>query len=557
VDNEGPTTAPLVSSTDYPADGNYHGGLGVSGSFTFSANTAPDVARYRYWWDGKPFREVAAPSLSATVTVPITPPYPDVARTLDDVTVAGPRILHVASVDPVGHVGPDRTWSILVGSAPGAAGWWKLDDAASASSLVDSSGRGHPLSADLAAPVKQGTGWGDGGSAYTFNGTTSSLTARQPVLNTSKSFTVSAWAKLTAFATHSQGVVTQDGTRMSGFQLWYSQGDNRWAMMMAEDDADNAVRTQALSTGPAQLGAWTHLVGVYDAETRQMSLYVNGSRQGTATLARGFNATGSLLVGRGLWNGGVVDFFGGDIDDVRAWQRALDPREVSALASAQVGRWDLGWTGADTSGFGRDLHPVGNASYDVVGNDPADAGSAMLDGGNGWYQTNGPVLRTDQSFSVSVWVRLSVLPLGNVNAVGQDGVNQSGFFFGLRQDSGAAHWCFAMQDADVLAAHMYTTYATAVVTSADVGRWFHLVGVYDRPAQQTRIYVDGLLAGTLPFTAAWSAGGPLTVGRAWWSSPQYTTPGNVDFWPGDLDDVRVYAGVLTPASIAMIDDGQL
>ncbi|HEU4425508.1 MAG TPA: DNRLRE domain-containing protein, partial [Pilimelia sp.] len=130
VDNGGPTTAPVVSSTDYPSDGNYHGGLGVTGRFTFAANGAPDVAKYRYWWEGKPYQEVATPSLSATVTLPITPPYPDIARTLDDVTVAGPRVLHVASVDPVGHVGPDTSHSILVGSAPGMTHHWRLDDPA-------------------------------------------------------------------------------------------------------------------------------------------------------------------------------------------------------------------------------------------------------------------------------------------------------------------------------------------------------------------------------------------------------------------------------------------
>ncbi|GAA4716018.1 LamG domain-containing protein [Phytohabitans rumicis] len=555
VDNGGPTTAPLISSTDYPADGNYHGGLGVTGSFTLSANGAPDVAKYRYWWEGKPFREVAAPTLSATVTVPITPPYPDVARLLDDVTVAGPRVLHVASVDPVGHVGPDRTFSVLVGSAPAPAGWWKLDDGAAATQLADSSGRNRPLTAEAAAPAKQNTGWGDGGSAYTFNGSTTALKAGQPVLNTAKSFSVSAWARLTAFQSSSQNVVSQDGARMSGFQLWYAQVENRWQLQMAEDDVDFASRTEALSTRAGQIGAWTHLAGVYDAETKQMRLYVNGSLEAGATLARGFNATGSLRIGRAQWNGLSVDWFNGDIDDVRVWQRVIDPREIAALATAEVGRWTLDSTVADTSGFGHDLSPEGNAGFDYVGNDPADAGSALLDGWGSWFATAGPVARTDQSFSVSAWARVSAVPTGNITAIAQDGTGQSGFYLGLKHDGTAPHWSMSMVDTDAQATGWVTAAAAPVITNADVGRWYHLVGVFDRPAQQIRLYVDGVLAATATRTAFWSSTGVFTVGRAQWYSS--VGPLQVDFWHGAIDDVRVYAGVLTPNRIAMIDDGQL
>ena len=61
---------------------------------------------------------------------------------------------------------------------------------------------------------------------------------------------------------------------------------------------------KALTLVSAQHPAWTRhdllkqLALVLPAETRQMSLYVNGAKQGTAPLARGFHATGSFLVSR-------------------------------------------------------------------------------------------------------------------------------------------------------------------------------------------------------------------------------------------------------------------
>jgi hypothetical protein len=551
VDNSGPAAPPVVSSTDYPADGNYHGGLGVTGNFTFAANGIADVARYRYWWDGKPSSEVAAPSLGAPVTVPITPPYPDVARTLSDVTVAGPRVLHVASVDPVGHVGPDQTWSILVGSAPPAAGWWKLDDAGT--TFADSAGT-HPATAS-GAVSKRPVGWGDGGSAYDYGNGGTAATA-SAAIDSGRSFTVSAWVNL-ASKGDMRSAVTQDGSRTSAFLLQYRNDTDRFAFVRTNSDTDNAPLAVALSTQAPQLGAWTLLTGVYDAGAQKISLYVNGRLAGTAPYTSAWNG-GVLRIGMSRWNGGQVNSWSGAIDDVRAWQRVLDPREIASLASAQVGRWQLDWSGADSSGFGHDLSGYYAATYDTIGDDPADAGSAKLDGVYGTaYQTNGPVLRTDQSFSVSVWGMLSAFPLGNVNLVSQDGVNISPFFFGIRQDSGPAHWCFAMVDADSNNTVFRLAYGAATLTSADVGKWVHMVAVYDRPAQELRMYADGVLIATAARTQTpWQANGPLSVGRAWWSDPT-TVPQGVDWWPGDIDDVRVYAGVLTPETIAMIDDGQL
>jgi hypothetical protein len=75
VDTAGPTGAPTVVSTDYPADGAAHGGPGIAGAFTFSANGNPDVAGYRYGFWG-PWEFVAADTPGGAVTVDITPTSP-------------------------------------------------------------------------------------------------------------------------------------------------------------------------------------------------------------------------------------------------------------------------------------------------------------------------------------------------------------------------------------------------------------------------------------------------------------------------------------------------
>ncbi|MEJ3742318.1 hypothetical protein WEI85_03345 [Actinomycetes bacterium KLBMP 9797] len=73
VDNQRPQNPPLVSSAEYPNDGEYHGGAGIEGTFTFTANGVPDVVRYQYSWDQWVYTDVAADGPGGAATIRYTP----------------------------------------------------------------------------------------------------------------------------------------------------------------------------------------------------------------------------------------------------------------------------------------------------------------------------------------------------------------------------------------------------------------------------------------------------------------------------------------------------
>jgi hypothetical protein len=106
VDTVRPGAAPVVTSTDYPDDGQSHIGTAIPGEFTFSPNGVGDVAGYRYgFWIPSDF--IAAPELGGAATVSITP------------TSDGPTTLVVYSVDRAGNVSNTTSYSFLVrDSAP-------------------------------------------------------------------------------------------------------------------------------------------------------------------------------------------------------------------------------------------------------------------------------------------------------------------------------------------------------------------------------------------------------------------------------------------------------
>lgn len=169
---------------------------------------------------------------------------------------------------------------------------------------------------------------GHGGSAvFTGNG---ALQTQKAVLDTTKSFTVAAWAKVDDTATH-RTIVAQDGTQVSGFYLHYNKDAKTWAFVRTANDASNPSGWfTATAAQPPRIGAWTHLAGVYDATARTLTLYVDGVPQPKVGDVPAWAAKGPLTIGRATSN---VDRFHGAIADVRVYARPLADAEIAALAS--------------------------------------------------------------------------------------------------------------------------------------------------------------------------------------------------------------------------------
>ncbi|MFJ5646131.1 LamG domain-containing protein [Streptomyces sp. NPDC093223] len=153
------------------------------------------------------------------------------------------------------------------------------------------------------------------------------------VVDTSGSFTVSAWVRLTSKSGF-QTVAGQDGRNVSGFFLQYSDTDDRWRLALGHSDSTDADETQVLSAHSPVLNQWQHLTAVVDAGARQIRLYVNGVLQGAANDVNRWSAEGPFSVGRGLWDGQASDAWHGGIDDVRVYTRALGASEARYLAAA-------------------------------------------------------------------------------------------------------------------------------------------------------------------------------------------------------------------------------
>ncbi|MFK8908568.1 alpha-L-arabinofuranosidase C-terminal domain-containing protein [Streptomyces sp. YS-3] len=162
-------------------------------------------------------------------------------------------------------------------------------------------------------------------------------TAPGPVVDTTKSFSVSAWVRLTA-TTGYQTFVSVDGSQVSGFFLQLRDDTGAFALTRLPSDAtsgNGAAAVAGASFAPAT-GVWYHLLGVDDRAAGVVRLYVNGVLEGEVPYTGGWRATGATAVGRGLFGGAQVDQAHALIDDVQVFDTALTAEQAAALAGVPV-----------------------------------------------------------------------------------------------------------------------------------------------------------------------------------------------------------------------------
>jgi len=171
---------------------------------------------------------------------------------------------------------------------------------------------------------------GNGGAAG-FDGVSSAIESNGPAIDTARSFTVTAWLYLTDNG-DLRTAVSARGTHQDAFDLSYDQATDRWRLRTTNADAMDATTAKVVtSTSVPAVNTWTHLAGAYDSATGTITLYVNGTPQGTQTGADPFAAGGPMVLGAGSWNGTRGNHWPGEISDVQAYQKALSPAEVAAV----------------------------------------------------------------------------------------------------------------------------------------------------------------------------------------------------------------------------------
>ncbi|MFC7713069.1 LamG-like jellyroll fold domain-containing protein [Micromonospora lupini] len=255
--------------------------------------------------------------------------------------------------DPLGRMTSER-----IAADPSVApnAWFKLDEA----TFSDGYNVAYDSSA-VASKASGGTEVTMGGGFATFNGS-KGLQVNAPVIDTTASYSVSAWVKPKDFLAN-QTALTQRGANTAAFFLEYNKGLNKWSFRTPSSDSTTpSTSYSATSSTALTANTWVHLVGVYDAVGKTLNLYVNGVAGSGATNPSPF-ASQSPNIGGGTLPYGVSTQFGGSIDNVQLYPRALSAGDINTLYGGGNGR-----TG---EALGSTTGPTTSYTIDKLGNTTA------------------------------------------------------------------------------------------------------------------------------------------------------------------------------------------
>jgi hypothetical protein len=515
------------------------GAVGKTGRFTFSSSS--DTQSFLYGFTDPPTTPLTPASMGGSVFFDYTP------------ASSGAKTLFVRAVDRAGNES-NRTYQFVVAAPTTALARWKMNENPGATTLVDDTGQGRNLfllnGAALGQPGRITRG-NDGVSRTSlgFDGVDDRAEASGPVIaDTSKSFSVSVWAKVSDIAVN-HAAVSIGGVNNSVFWLG-STTAGKWEFTSTTGDVSPGTgNPPATSATTVRLDTWTHLAATYDSASSTVRLYVNGVLDATATGVTLWDANANLRLG------GFSSPFKGSLAEAQVWDRMITATEVSDLADpikvGKVAEWRLEEIGPgpafDASDLAHDLTFYDGAHIPASGAGQTGTG-LRLDGSNDYAAPNEAVLYTDQSYTVSAWVRLdgSALPTGNRTAIGQEGTLASAFYLGFRQDGTTPTWSFSIPGSADLegGGPGWVSARSGVLTTAVMNTWVHLVGTFDAQTGAMKLYVNGTLAGSATHSGRIASGGRMTIGTAMWSSGGLP-PVLIDDWPGAVDEIRVYQGVVT------------
>lgn len=173
------------------------------------------------------------------------------------------------------------------------------------------------------------------GKALQFQSASAVATAQNDgIVNTANSFTVSIWVELDSFdKTKSATVIAFQSKTDDSFDLEYNAGWQGWAFNHTTVQGPGAQWVAAAANKALpKTYSWTHLVGVYSAKARTMTLYENNRSVATHTGVTGWNGDYDIVLGANTTpNGTTYAPLAGRVSDLQIFGTALSAGQVASI----------------------------------------------------------------------------------------------------------------------------------------------------------------------------------------------------------------------------------
>ena len=207
---------------------------------------------------------------------------------------------------------------------PGLVAAWGFEEASGASAL-DASGLG--LTGTLNGPTRVAAG--RHGAGLSFDGTNDQVVVpHAAALALTNGMTLEAWVRPTTSSGWRTAVIKERPNGLA-WALYASEGAGRPSSWISVGGSDR----DATSTTALPLNTWTHVAATYNGTNQR--LFVNGVQVATRAVTGNLaTSTGALKIGgNNVWS----EWFAGQIDEVRIYNRALSAAEITTDMNTPVG----------------------------------------------------------------------------------------------------------------------------------------------------------------------------------------------------------------------------
>lgn len=410
----------------------------------------------------------------------------------------------------------------------GLVGYWPFDDG-SGTVATDFSGNGYT------GTLNTGQQWVDGkrGRALNFNNSSDFVSTTYPASAPLTNWTMSAWVY---------------DTKNNGAYRSIIQINNRG------DDALYVYPNNVFGFWPCGVGTnttqvpanqWVHVVATYDS-VAGFKYYQNGNQVGTSGTCA--NAAYWDYIRFGGYAAGDSERWGGKLDEIRIYNRALSATEVTTLYQSGsvrrimpdnaglVGYWSFndgsGTIATDFSGKGNPGTLSGTALPSWSSG--KRGGGLSFDGSTAYVQVshNANMNFGTGNFSIAAWVNRS--DSGTRILFGKRAY-PPGWVVYLTGNS------LAMQYNDA------TPRVFTLGTYPDIKNWHHIAVVINKSANQAIYYLDGVANAPVDISATTGS----TDTSTWLGIGRDSSDPNYNFY-GMLDEVRLYNRALNSTEVAKL-----
>ncbi|HRN71002.1 MAG TPA: LamG domain-containing protein, partial [Candidatus Woesebacteria bacterium] len=376
----------------------------------------------------------------------------------------------------------------------GLVGYWKMDEN-TGTTVVDASGNNNTgtLGSGSSAPTWTG---GKYGSGLNFDGSGDYVdVGNQAALNMTGSRTISAWIKPT---------ILREETIFSKYRwnygLWINSSNGMLQGYVAKIAGDSNGAAHSLTTaGAISVDSWQFVTMTFNMETdKKIRIYVNGIEQQyseqvplDATQSSTFSQNAAIGASFGIAN---IYSFSGQLDEVRIYNRALDPSEVQALyeySPGPVGWWKMdegswnGTTGEVKDSSGNNLNGTRSGNTTTTAGKIGRAGK--FDGAGDYINIGDLDILEPKHLTLSFWAKTN-----DYNRSTNGGIAKGNIFGSASEISYRINFF----NNEAIATIVMQSGSIESVSNIPIGdnNWHYWSITYD--GTKLAFYKDGVLVGT-------------------------------------------------------------